>query len=501
MILSPNLARKYWVNKMKLNKLIDCEFDLEIEKITDDSRTKGSNILFVAVKGLTVDGHTYAKKAVENGAVALVVEHEVEGVDVPQIVVENSVKTMNDMLNRFYGDPLNRMKIIGVTGTDGKTTTSEMMYQILNNLNLHTGYIGTNGIRSKHYTQENDYSTPLQEDLFRAFNGFLNDDVKAVSMEATGERLGTGKLEGVTFDASIFTNLTRDALDIFKTMENYGAAKAKLMEYTKPDGISAINIDDKYSDLFIEKANAKVVTYAVYDKSADVYATDIKVEYNDLSFTMNGILGTHKIHCSLSGIYNVYNIMAVIIVLNHLGYAVDTLVKAVDGLVPIEARQMVVDLGQPFKVIVDYAHTANAVKNLVEYIKSTLTDGYLRVVVGAGGSRDVARRTDMAEYCTKAADYNYFTIEDARFEDPKMLVETMVSTVPEATNYELIVDRDEAITKAINDAKPGDAVLILGKGAERYLMTMGKPMPRPQNTNDIERAEIALKERMQKKPL
>ena len=150
-----------------------------------------------------------------------------------------------------------------------------------------------------------------------------------------------------------------------------------------------------------------------------------------------------------------------------------------------------IDMGQPFKVIVDYAHTANSVKNLVEYIRSTLTDGKIKIVVGAGGSRDLFRRTDMAEYCTKNADYNYFTIEDARFEDPKMLVETMVSTVPEAANYELIVDRDEAITKAINDAEPGDTILILGKGAERYMMTMGKPVER---LNDIERAEAVLKE-------
>lgn len=480
---------------MKLKDLIDCDFDLEIEKITDDSRTKGSNILFVCVKGLTVDGHTFAKKAVENGAVALVCEHEVEGVSVPQVVVKDSQRAMNDILNRFYGDPLNKLNMIAVTGTDGKTTTSEMMYQILNSLSKKTGYIGTNGIRSEGYTQENEYTTPLQEDLFRALNGFMKDGCKFVSMEASGERLGTGKMDGVLFDASIFSNLTRDALDLFKTMDNYAQAKAKLMEYTKPTGICVINKDDEYADLFISKAKGKVLTYAIENKSADIFATDISVKYNDLSFTLNGVLGTHKVKCNLSGIFNVYNIMSVVAALNHFGIPVDTLIKEVAKLKPVEARQTVIDYGQPFRVIVDYAHTANAVKNLVEYIKSTLTDGYLRVVVGAGGSRDVHRRTDMAEYCTKMADYNYFTIEDARFEDPQMLVETMVSTVPEATNYELIVDRDEAITKAIHDAKPGDAILILGKGAESYLSTMGKQVYRP---NDIERCKMVLSEMYRK---
>ena len=474
---------------MKLKDLISCDYDLEIDKITDDSRTKGKNILFVCVKGLTVDGHNFVEAAVNNGAVCVLAEHHVD-TTVPVIIVKDTVRTMNEILNKFYMDPLQKLKLIGVTGTDGKTTTSEMMFQILNMLGHETGYIGTNGIRSKNYSQENDYTTPLQEDLFRALSGFMNDDCEYVSMEATGERLGTGKMDGITFDASIFTNLTRDALDLFKTMENYGAAKSKLMSYTKPDGICVINADDPYKDLFLQAAKAPVVTYGVNEK-ADVYAEDIDIKYSNLSFTMKGALGTHRIKSNLSGIFNVYNLMAVTIVINHFGFSVEDIVKCIEKLAPIEARQTIVDHGQPFRVIVDYAHTANAVKNLVEYIRSTMTVGKLKIVVGAGGSRDVYRRTDMAEYCTANADYNYFTIEDARFEDPKMLVDTMVSTVPEAHNYELIVDRDEAITKAINDALEGDTILILGKGAEKYMMTMGKPVPR---LNDIERADVALDE-------
>lgn len=473
---------------MKLCDLIECEYDIEIEKITDDSRTKGTGILFVAVKGLTVDGHKFIPKAVENGAVAVLCEHKSEGIDVPQIVVPDTNRALNEVLNRFYNDPMGKMKIIGVTGTDGKTTTSEMMYQILNMLGHKTGYIGTNGIRSEHYFQENDYSTPIPCDLFRAFDGLCNDNCEYISMEATGERLGTDKMEGCFFDASIFTNLTRDALDLFKTMENYGKAKSRLMKYTKSDGVCLVNADDEYKDLFINAAKGKVVTYGI-NNSADIYATDICVEYNNLSFTLKGTLGVHKIHCNLSGLYNVYNIMSVIGCLNHFGFEVEELVECVEKLAPVEARQTVIDMGQPFRVIVDYAHTANAVRNLVEYIRSTMEVGRLKLVVGAGGSRDIHRRTDMAEYCTANADYNYFTIEDARDDDPEMLVTTMVSTVPNAVNYELIVDRDEAITKAINDAKPDDTILILGKGAERYMMTKGKPVER---LNDLERAELVL---------
>ena len=475
---------------MYLDELITCDHHLEIDTVTDDSRQKGGNILFVAVKGLTVDGHKYVKNAVENGAVAVICEHETEGIDVPQIVVKDTNLAYNEILNRFYGYPLDRMKIIGVTGTDGKTTTSEIMYQLINALGRKAGYIGTNGIRSEHYTQENDYSTPLPAELFRAFDGLRKDGCEYVSMEATGERLGTDKMKGVSFDASIFTNLTRDALDVFHTMDNYANAKAKLMEYTNPDGICVINADDEYCEIFKDAANSLVTTYGIKNK-ADVYATDIEIAYEHLSFNMHGALGEHHVVSPLSGEYNVYNLMAALICLHHFGLSVNRLIEAIEELKPVEARQTLLDFGQPFKVIVDYAHTANAVKNLVEYIRQTMTFGRLVIVVGAGGSRDVHRRTDMAEYCTANADYNYFTIEDARFEDPRMLVDTMVSTVPEAENYELIVDRDEAITKAIKDAKPGDNILILGKGAERYMMTMGKNVER---LNDIERATLVLNE-------
>ena len=476
---------------MKLRDIISCDFDTEIDNITDDSRQAREKTLFVCIKGLTVDGHKYASKAVEKGAAAIICEHRIEGIDVPQVVVENADRAFNEALNKLYGEPLKKLNLLGVTGTDGKTTTADMMYQILNGLGHKSGYIGTNGIFSEGYSQDNEYTTPLPADLFEALDGFVKDGCGFVSMEASGERLGTGKMEGVSFDASIFTNLTRDALDIFKTMDNYCAAKARLMAYTKPDGICVINKDDQYAEAFIKAAAAPVVTYGIKDNTADVYATDIDVKYRDLSFVLNGKLGRHEIRCNLSGIFNVYNLMAVIVTLNHFGIPVETLVEAISKLKPVEARQTVIDCGQPFRVIVDYAHTANAVKNLMDYIKSTLTDGYLRVVVGAGGSRDLHRRTDMAEYCTSTADYNYFTIEDARFEDPQMLVDTMVSTVPEATNYELIVDRDEAITKAIHDCKPGDAVLILGKGAEAYMMTNGVQVPR---LNDLDRATLVLKE-------
>ena len=476
---------------MKLRDIISCDFDTEIDNITDDSRQAREKTLFVCIKGLTVDGHKYAPKAVEKGAAAIICDHKIEGIDVPQVVVDNTDKAFNEALNKLYGNPLSKLKVIGVTGTDGKTTTADMMYQILNGLNHKSGYIGTNGVFSDGFEQDNEYTTPLPADLFAAFDGFVKDDCEFVSMEASGERLGTGKMEGVSFDAAVFTNLTRDALDIFKTMDNYCAAKARLMSYTKPSGICVINKDDNYAPAFIEKASAPVVTYAIKDTTADIYATDIKVNYRDLFFVLNGKLGRYEVKCNLSGIFNVYNLMAVIATLNHFGIPMETLIEAVSKLKPVEARQTVIDCGQPFRVIVDYAHTANAVKNLMDYIKSTLTDGYLRVVVGAGGSRDLYRRTDMAEYCTSTADYNYFTIEDARFEDPQMLVDTMVSTVPDATNYELIVDRDEAITKAIHDCKPGDAVLILGKGAEAYMMTNGVQVPR---LNDLDRATLVLRE-------
>lgn len=478
---------------MKLNKLMDCSYNIEIKNVTDDSRKVVPGSLFVAIKGLNSDGNDYLDKAIEKGAVAIITEQQVTK-KVPVITVSDSNLTYNQALNLFYGDPTSKLKIIGVTGTDGKTTVAEIIYQLLN-IDNNCGYIGTNGIRCLNYEQENDFTTPLPDELFLTFANFVKHQCQFVSMEASSERLSTKKLSTVEYDVSIFTNLSRDHLDTHKTMDNYAKAKAILFANTKKNGLCILNLDDKYKNIFLKVANAKVMTYSLDNPQADIYASNINVQYNQLTFDINGYFGTHHVESSISGEYNVYNLMGAILCLHHFGYDINDIINKIKALTPIEARQTMVDVGQPFNVMVDYAHTANALRNLLPYAKLITTNNII-VVVGAGGSRDYQRMIDMANFCTENVYYSIFTIEDARFDDPKELLSGMVSEVTK-DNYKLEVNRDKAIEAALHLAKPGDTVLILGKGTERYQKTRGELVPRK---NDIELSYDIL-EKMQKESL
>ena len=464
----------------KLKDLFEIQSDVIIEEIYDDSRKVVNNGLFFAIKGATVDGHDFIDKAINNGAVAVVTEKKIDNVKVPQIVVNDTSISYNQTLNKFYDNVTEKLNFISVTGTDGKTTVSEIIYQLLNNY-TECGYIGTSGIRYKTFTMENDYTTPLPDALFKAFNEFHKRECKYVVMETSSERLVTKKLEDIFYDVAIFTNLSRDHLDTHKTMENYAAAKAISFAHIKKGGLGIVNYNDAYKDFFINATNEKIITYSLNDSKADIYAENIKIKFNKLEFDIDGIYGRHHICANISGEYNVNNLMCAIIALVHAGYDIDTIIENIYKIQPIEARQMLLKTNLDFNIMVDYGHTANAVRNLVNYLK-TFVKGRIIAVVGAGGSRDKRRAIEMANYCTENLDYSFFTIEDARYDDPKELLKMMISETKKH-NYELEVNRDLAIKKAIMFAKKDDMIIILGKGLESYQVTNGKLIPRK---NDVE---------------
>lgn len=463
----------------KLCNLFNTNFTTNIEEIYDDSRKKVKNGLFFAIKGISVDGHNYINTAIENGAVAVVAEKQVD-INVPLIVVDDTNVAFNKALNKFYDNVLDKIKLISVTGTDGKTTVSEILYQLLNNYDK-TGYIGTSGIKFKNFSMENDYTTPLPDLLFKAFNEFQKLGCKYVAMESSSERLSTKKLEEVFFDVAIFTNLTRDHLDTHKTMENYALAKAISFNHLKKGGLGIVNYDDQYKDYFINATEEKIITYSLSNNSADIYASNIVIRYNKLDFDINGIYGQHHITTNISGEYNVNNLMCAIATMIHFGFDIDSIIKNIAKIKPIDARQMMLKTDLDFNVMIDYGHTANAVKNLASYVKK-FTKGKIIAVVGAGGSRDKRRAIDIANYCTENLDYSFFTIEDARYDDPIELLKMMVSETKH-NNYSIEPDRNLAIKKALMFAKKDDLVIIFGKGLESYQITKGVLVPRK---NDAE---------------
>lgn len=473
---------------MKINELIDLKenIELEINNLTDDSRNIKPNDLFFAIKGIKTNGNDYIENAIKNGAVAIVTEEDIK-TSVSVIKVENAQYTYNKALTRYFNNPLENIKVVSVTGTDGKTTVSEILYQLLNNYE-NTGYIGTNGIKFKKFKMNNDHTTPMPYELFEAFNEFRNLKCKYVTMESSSERLYTRKLDCINFDVAIFTNLTRDHLDTHKTMENYALAKAISFEQLKKDGLGIVNYDDEYKNYFIQKCNGKCLTYSLNDANADIYASNILVRFNRLEFDINGIYGHHHVISHISGEYNVYNLLSAILCLRHFGYDIKSIIKNIALLKPIEARQHLLKTEYGFNIMIDYAHTKNAFKNLYKYMKNNIT-GRSIVVYGAAGSRDKQRMIDMANYCTETVDYSYFTIEDARYDDPNELLKQMTSEV-KTNNYEIEINRDEAIKKAIKNAKKGDMIFILGKGFEKYQVTNGKNIARP---NDLESCKKVLK--------
>ncbi len=457
-----------------LKDLVATNLDINIENIIDDSRLKDRNSLFCAIRGIESDGHKYINEAINNGAVAILAEEEVTAA-VPVITVADSALSMNAALNNFYDKPLDKLKLIAVTGTDGKTTVANMIYQILNK-HYKSSIIGTYTAVCDGCSLVNNMTTPFPCELFKFFDAFCKNNCQYSVMEVSSERLATNRMNGINYDISILTNITPDHLDTHKTMDNYVAAKCKLFENTKDDGLCVINYDSQYADNFINKANAKVITYGLNEK-ADLYATDIIVKDNFVSFKLNGYLGEYQVISPLSGVYNVYNLLATIVVLNHVGINIDDIIPEIKYLKHVPGRNEIVDVGQPFKVIVDFAHTANGWKVLYDYVRST-TKGKVIAVFGSKGKHgNLCRRATIGKMICDNADYAIITTEHPKFENPIDIINDGILKDVTTNNYEIILDRKEAIKKAITIAKPQDVILITGKGLETYEEIKGVKVP------------------------
>lgn len=449
----------------RLHDLIPCNYDVLISSVEDDSRIKNDNYLFCCIKGLTVDGHDFVQSAIDNGAVAILSEKDLD-VSVPVVKVKDTNKTMIDVLSRFYDGVDEKLKVIGVTGTDGKTTVSTMLYQLLNKMDK-AGYIGTNGIECDGYHHDIHYTTPFPKDIYNAFYNFHERGCKYVSMEISSERLLTKRIDDMNFDIAIFTNLTKDHINNHKTYSNYRECKAKLFKQLKKDGFSIINNDDKNASFFKDASSGTVITYGI-DKKADYMATDIIISAKKLIFNLITKDGTYLVESPLSGRYNVYNLMSVIAACRLLGFEYDRIIENIKYLEPVKGRADVIDYSGKFKVIIDYAHTANALKNILEYAH-VISEGSVITVTGSAGGRDNVKRPEMGKIVTSLSNYVIFTMDDPRSEDPNDIIDDMTRELDEIYNYERIIDRATAIKKALMMAKKGDVVVIAGRGNDTFM--------------------------------
>lgn len=446
--------------------------------IAIDSRRVKAGDLFICLPGHTVDGHDFAPQAAEQGAVALVVERHLEHIHLPQLQVKDSRLAMAVLSNVFYNTPSSRMKVIGVTGTNGKTTTTYLIERILADQGKNTGLIGT--IERKYGGQAFPMprTTPESLDLQHYLDEMVQSGAEYCVMEVSSHALEQGRVKGTRFRTAVFTNLTQDHLDYHHTMEEYRAAKGLFFSrlgnaYERDPELrsyAVLNVDDSASDYFAKQTAAEIVTYGVENK-ADIQASSIAVTAKGTSFHVDTFQGSTDITLRMVGKFNVYNALAAIAAALLEGVPLNRIKASLEALKGVDGRVEAVDEGQSFAVIVDYAHTPDGLENVLRTV-ADFAEGRVICVFGCGGDRDRTKRPMMGKIAARYAQHVIITSDNPRTEDPKAILIDIAAglkedNVPEE-RYELIVERREAIQKAIEMASSEDVVLIAGKGHETY---------------------------------
>ncbi|MDN5332261.1 MAG: UDP-N-acetylmuramoyl-L-alanyl-D-glutamate--2,6-diaminopimelate ligase [Tepidanaerobacteraceae bacterium] len=461
--------------------------DIDIKNIAYDSRKAEKGSLFVAIQGFKLDGHDFIKEALEKGATAVIGEKEV---DLPDGVlyarVKNSRKALSEASSTFFGRPAEKLKIIGVTGTNGKTTTTYLIKAILDEAGFPTGVVGTVGIRIKDRLLPSERTTPESLELNRIFAEMLAEGVRYVSMEVSSHSLKLHRVDDVSFEVGVFTNLTQDHLDFHESFEDYYSSKKKLFYLSRK---AVVNADDSSGRRLCEELDIPLLTYAIEAK-ADVKAEDVTIDSSGVTFNVCFDGERKKIVYRVPGKFSVYNSLAAISACLFLGIDLDTMARALEKVRGVPGRFEPVDEGQNFTVIVDYAHTPDGLENVLNTIKS-FVKGKIITVFGAGGDRDRAKRPLMGKVVSEYSDYFIITSDNPRSEDPEAIISDIEKGLNENSKYEKIVDRRTAIKKAIEMASEGDVVLIAGKGHENYQIIKDKVIP----FDDREVAREFLKEK------
>ncbi|HEX2178632.1 MAG TPA: UDP-N-acetylmuramoyl-L-alanyl-D-glutamate--2,6-diaminopimelate ligase [Actinomycetota bacterium] len=439
---------------------------IPITDLAYDSRTVTPGTLFFCVRGRTQDGHAHAARAVEAGAAALVVEEPVTlpGRRVPQLVVPNSRAAMGLLAAPFFGDPSRTVAVAGVTGTNGKTTTTYLLESIFRAAGDPAGLIGTVETRVAGRATPAARTTPEAVDIQRLLRQMAGAGARMCALEVTSIGIESGRTEGITFDVAVFTNLTHDHLDHHGTMEEYYAAKAKL--FTSPGPRAAvINVDDPYGRRLAGELPYIPLRFGM-EPEADVVATDVVADSRGSVFRAVGCGLDLPLQVRLPGLFNVSNALAAACAALKMGISAEAIASGIAGLASVPGRFEPVDEGQGFLVVVDYAHTPDALANVLQAARG-LSGGRVIAVFGCGGDRDRAKRPEMGEAAGRLADVAYATSDNPRSEDPaEILKQIEVGLVAAEGNYRIIQDRREAIGEAVHSARAGDVVVIAGKGHE-----------------------------------
>ena len=451
------------------------DMNTEIGQLITDSRDQATNGLFFCIPGARVDAHNFAPQAVSNGCTALVVERLLD-LPVPQVRVASVRSAMAYIASAFFGHPVRTLRMIGVCGTKGKTTTSFLLKSVMEAAGYKTGLIGTTGNMIGEKRIKSNLTTPDPVDLHRCLRQMADEGVEVVVMEVSAHAVDMHRLDGVIYEAACYTNLSQDHLDYFGTMEKYFETKKSFFMNGAVLN-AALNEDDETSDDIIKDIRTPYLTFGI-SSEADVFARDIEISEEGVSFSilLRGVEDM-QVNMHLTGMFNVYNALAAASLAMIMGVKNSDIKAGLESVQNVPGRVEMLDTKTPYKVILDYSHSPDALENILTTVR-TFTRNRLIVLFGCGGDRDQGKRPIMGEIAGRLADYSILTSDNPRTEDPIAILEAIEAGAKAVGgSYTVIENRREAIRYALNMGRDGDVIILAGKGHETYQDIMGVKKP------------------------
>ncbi|MBF0117901.1 MAG: UDP-N-acetylmuramoyl-L-alanyl-D-glutamate--2,6-diaminopimelate ligase [Desulfobacterales bacterium] len=477
---------------MNILNLLDISSDLDITSIHYRAQEVKEGGLFVAIPGVNADGHDFIQTAIEKGAAAIVCEREVDTGNTLRIMVQNSRNALAAISSKFYNNPTEKLVLIGVTGTNGKTTTTYLIESILKKANFSVGVIGTINYRYLNKTFNNPNTTPESLDLMRILSEMVACGVTHVVMEVSSHAIELSRIDSCLFDVSVFTNLTLDHLDFHQTMESYWQCKQRLFTehlfkgQKKDLAKGVINCSNDKGKELKEKLNKYFIISVGEHKSNTIWVYDVKYSLTGITGMISKNGTSFEFRSNLCGKYNLENILCAVGVSESLNISADIISSGIESLEYVPGRLQRIPNDMNRFVYVDYAHTPDALQNVLKTLRD-LTEGRIICIFGCGGDRDRSKRPKMAEIAASISDFVVVTSDNPRNEDPKKIIDEILSGL-KTEHYIVEVDRRKAIEKAITISKEGDTVLIAGKGHEDYQIVGTVKAP----FDDMKEAELAL---------
>ncbi len=469
--------------------------DLLISDLKIDSREVVPGDLFVCLKGLQTDGHEYINEAVQRGAKAVITEKWIRSSGAEfEAAVPDTRLALPVISKNFYSNPTSKLVLYGVTGTNGKTTTTYLIESILKIGGQKTGLIGTvkGSIGDEDFKLKN--TTPESVELQKIFSQMVDSQVQSVVMEVSSHALDMHRVDFCHFDVAVFTNLSQDHLDYHKDMEDYFRAKRMLFEYLDHEQmIKVINNDDQFGQKLLEKKDKRSLSFG-QGEEVDYRAIGIQLEQTRTEYTLETAGKKYKVKLNLPGLFNVYNSLAATASCHSQGLTIDLILEGLASVNRVPGRFDLVEAGQDFLVVVDYAHTPDSLKQIINAAKE-ITSGKIITVFGCGGDRDRGKRRIMGNVGVKLSDFTIITSDNPRSEKPENIIQDILEGVngkEDKSKYEVEIDRKKAIARAIELAKEDDMVIIAGKGHEEIQIFKDKQIP----FSDRQVAELILKERL-----